>query len=83
MVPGQPRVSWCTAPTTVHLFGSERTLIIMEREEQSGFTPAKDSQAVDHGGVRVCPHQAVWVEQTIVVEDHPSQVLQVHLVNDP
>lgn len=46
-------------------------------------TPAEDAQTVDHGGVRVGAHQAVRVEEPVVVEHHPGQVLQVDLVNDP
>jgi hypothetical protein len=52
----------------------------------AAHAPAQHAQAVDHGGVRVGAHQAVRVGQHLAValggEDHPGQVLDVHLVDD-
>ena len=47
------------------------------------LTPAEDTQAINHGGVGVCAHQAVGVEVPLMVKHYSGQVLQVNLVNDP
>lgn len=47
------------------------------------LTPAEDTQAIYHGGVGVCAHQAVRVEVPLIVKHHSGQVLQVDLVNYP
>ncbi|CAN7981414.1 unnamed protein product, partial [Ixodes pacificus] len=44
--------------------------------------PAEHPEAIDHGGVRVRPDQAVRVQQAIPAEDHLTQELKVHLVHD-
>lgn len=46
------------------------------------LTPAEDTQTIDHGGVRVGAHQAVRIQEPILVKHHAGQVLQVDLVND-
>ena len=46
------------------------------------LTPADDSQAVDHGGVRVGANQTVGVQHAVCLEDDTRQVLEVHLVHD-
>lgn len=48
---------------------------------KKSFTPAKDAQAVDHGGVRVGSHHAVRVDETVADLHHSGQILQVHLVD--
>jgi hypothetical protein len=44
--------------------------------------PAEHAQAVDHRRVRVGPDQRVGIGDTVVVEDHARQVLEVDLVDD-
>ena len=45
--------------------------------------PPDHSEVVDHRGVAVRPHDAVRVEETLLVEADPRKVLQVDLVNNP
>lgn len=49
---------------------------------QISLTPAYDSEAVDHGRMRVGADQAVWIEQAIVVEHDSRQVLEIDLMHD-
>ena len=46
------------------------------------LTPSENTQTVNHGGVRVCAHKAVWVEISILIKYHSCQILQIHLVDD-
>lgn len=54
----------------------------MEQEPERALTPTKDTQTINHGGVRICAHQAVWVVISILIKDHSRQILQIHLVDD-
>ena len=45
----------------------------------SAHAPADHAQTVDHGGVTVCAHHTVGVQQAVLVETNPGQVFQVHL----
>ena len=45
----------------------------------STHAPADHAQTVDHGGVTVCAHYTVGVQQAVLVETNPGQVFQVHL----
>lgn len=49
----------------------------------TAHTPAKHSQAIYHGGMRVSAHHTVWIVVAILIHHHSCQVLQVHLVDDP
>ena len=49
----------------------------------AAHAPAEDAEAVHHGGVGVGPHQGVGEGRAVGGgEDHPGQVLEVHLVAD-
>ena len=45
-------------------------------------TPASDTETVDHGSVRVCADDGVWVQHVVAVEDDTGEVLQVHLMDN-
>ena len=47
------------------------------------YAPAKDAEAVDHGGVAVGPDERVGHRHSIFDDHTLSQVLQVDLVDDP
>jgi hypothetical protein len=44
--------------------------------------PAEHAEAVDHRRVGVGPDQRVRIQDPVVVEDHPREVLEVDLVHD-
>lgn len=46
------------------------------------LTPSDNTKAIDHGSVRVSADHTVWEEVFVCVEYDPSQVLQVHLMDD-
>ena len=46
------------------------------------LTPTKNAQAINHGSVRVCAHEAVWVIISILIKYHSCQIFQIHLVDD-
>ena len=52
----------------------------------SADAPAHDTQAVDHGGVRIGAHQRVGISQhrrlLVIAEHHRSEILEVYLVHD-
>ena len=58
----------------------------LAQHDRFGFNaahaPTHNAQTVDHGGVRVGAHQAVRVEDILVVEYDSGQTLQVDLVHD-
>ena len=56
-------------------------VILLASGMPAHLTPAQYTQSVDHGGVRVGPHNAVGVHQAIADVDYATQVLQVHLMN--
>jgi hypothetical protein len=45
-------------------------------------TPTCDSKTVDHGCVGVSSNDWVGVEETLVIKDNTSQVLQVNLMDN-
>lgn len=49
---------------------------------QEPLTPTEDAQTINHGGVWICAHKAVWVVISILIKDHSCQILQIHLVDD-
>mmetsp|Transcript_3556 Transcript_3556/g.6059 ORF Transcript_3556/g.6059 Transcript_3556/m.6059 type:complete len:220 (+) Transcript_3556:1031-1690(+) len=48
----------------------------------SSDSPADNSEAIDHGGVRIGSNHGVIVKDAVLVEDHAGQVLQVDLMDD-
>ena len=44
--------------------------------------PADHAQSVDHGGVRIGADHGIGIRAAIVVEDHRSQIFEIHLVHD-
>ena len=58
----------------------------LSKHDSLGFdttnTPSSDSKTVDHGGVRVCSHDRVWVEHVLSVEYDFSEVFKVYLMNN-
>ena len=44
--------------------------------------PADHAQSVDHRGVRIRADHGIGIRAAIVVEDHRSQVFEIHLVHD-
>jgi hypothetical protein len=45
-------------------------------------SPSGNTEAIDHGGVRVSSNDRIVVEQAIAIEDDASEVLKVDLMHD-
>lgn len=45
-------------------------------------TPTDNTKAIDHSGVRVSTDNGVRVQDTILLEDDTSEILEIHLMNN-